>query len=143
MNGKLPYDVKQECLWIVRGYKRRMAKYLEDRENIICGGPSRDMPINNMMPGRPVENKAIRLEHLESSEDVKKIRAVDGAKVLIGQDIQDIALRERIRDGIILNCISGKIYSFERLGIDGISRASFYRRKDIFLLQIAKYLGLW
>ncbi|BAL01511.1 hypothetical protein OBV_43120 [Oscillibacter valericigenes Sjm18-20] len=33
----LPYDIRQECLWIVRGYDRRVKAYHEARREIIDG----------------------------------------------------------------------------------------------------------
>lgn len=33
----LPYDIRQECLWIVRGYDQRVKAYHEARREIIDG----------------------------------------------------------------------------------------------------------
>jgi hypothetical protein len=42
----------------------------------------------------------------------------------------------------MLNVESGHRYPYEQLGIDGISRSDFYRRKTQFLQGIAARLGL-
>lgn len=103
---QMPYDVKQECLWIVRGYSRRARE-----------------------PDR-------------TPQDIQRVRAVDHALAQVGQDIRDAGTRQRLERALMMNCESGRRYPFERLDADGFSRRDFYRRKEKFLLAVARYMGI-
>jgi hypothetical protein len=70
------------------------------------------------------------------------MRAVEEAKLQVGLDQPTEEARQRLTQGIILNCENGRAYPFEYLNITGISRSDFYRRRDEFLLEIAKYLKM-
>ena len=77
--ANLPYDVRQECLWIVRGYDRRVNAYHEARSEIIDGTASgfvdtksqKDKPsVRAYLPhgsgeGRPAENKMDQLAAID------------------------------------------------------------------------------
>ena len=110
----MPEDVKQTCLWLARGYERRKLEY-------------RSHP-----PAQP-ERHARERERME---------AVEQALVSVGADIQAEEAREQLRKAILLNIESGRAYPYERLGVEGVSRPDFYRRKDRFLADIAAYLGM-
>ena len=152
----LPYDVRQECLWIVRGYDRRVKAYHEARREIIdaaaCGfvdtKAQKDKPsIRAYLPhgsgtGRPAENKMEQLAAIEDWPETRKMRAVENAKLHIGLDLQNEELRQRLSEGIWLNCKSGKEYPFEYLNLPCMSRRDFYRRRESFLAEIAKFLGI-
>lgn len=136
----IPYDVRQEVLWIVRGYERRVKEYHEARNQIINGSCC-----NNGIPGgsecgRSAENKAVKLEALENLPETKRMRAVDQAKRNIGMDLENEWMRQRLADGIMLNCESRHEYPFRYMNLTGISQTDFYRRKDGFLTEIAKFL---
>lgn len=158
MNDKLPWDIKQECLWIVRGYERRVKQYITQRQEVIeAGGANyctythtengkteerRAFFPHSSSTGRPVEDKQSQLEAIESYPETLKMRAVEHAKLMIGSDVHNDAARQRLANGIILNCESGRQYPFEYLNLPEFSQRDFYRRKDAFLMEIAKYLRM-
>ena len=139
---KIPYHIKQEALWIVRGYEVRKRIYAQMRADIL------NQSVSGAGDGTPhahnaesqVEQKALQLEKLEKYPEVRKMRAVEYAERQIGQDVLNEETRNRLREAIIQNCKSGRRYPFEHLGIDEFSRRDFYRRKDKFLSDVADYM---
>lgn len=152
----LPYDVRQECLWIVRGYDRRAKAYHEARRQIIdgtaCGfvdtkGTKDKLSVRAFLPhgtgnSRPAESKAEQLAAIEDWTETQKMRAVEQAKLHIGEDIQSEELRQRLAEGIWLNCQSHRKYPYAILDLPGISEIGFKRRKTAFLSDIAIFLGM-
>ena len=152
----LPYDVRQECLWIVRGYERRVKAYHEARRETIDGTAcnftdtkaTKDKPsIRSFMPhsggdGRPAESKMEQLAAIEDWPETQRMRAVEQAKLHIGLDIQNDELRQRLAEGILLNCESHKRYPYMLLNLPGVSEHGFKRRKEKFLIEIAEFLGI-
>lgn len=121
MGQKMPEDVKQTALWIVKGYDRRLAWYQVQKE-------------------KAKTQRA--MERLEQSPEVTRMRAVEQAAVVIGADIGNDDVRNALRSAILLNCKSGRHYPYERLGELSASRADFYRRKEKFLTAVALNLKL-
>lgn len=115
ISGAMPEDVKQICLWLVRGYERRKRLAQGQRQ------------------GSPSENAA---------PEQKRMEAVEQALAAVGSDILSEDVREQLRAAILLNTESGRAYPYERLGLGDISRPDFYRRKNRFLADIAAYLGM-
>ena len=138
----LPYDVRQECLWIVRGYDRRVKAYHEARREVIDGTACGDGMPRKPGVGRPAENKAEQLAAIEDWPETQKMRAVEQAKLHIGEDIQSEELRQRLAEGIWLNCQSHRKYPYAILNLPGISERTFRRRKESFLSEIAKFLEI-
>ena len=147
----LPYDVRQECLWIVRGYDRRVKAYHEARREIIdgaaCGFTDKKNGERVYLPhgsgtGRPAESKMEQLAAIEDWPETRKMRAVENAKLHIGLDLQNEELRQRLTEGIWLNCMSHKQYPYALLNLPGISEIGFKRRKATFLSDIAIFLGM-
>jgi len=154
---KLPWDIKQECLWIVRGYDRRVKQYIAKRQDVIeAGGANYVTYVHGdgdkreerraYMPhtsntGRPVEDKLAQLEAIEHYPETQKMRAVENAKLMIGADIPSDMLRQQLVQYIILSCNEGKKCPFRYFNID-MSKSDFYRRRDDFLLNIAKFLQM-
>lgn len=147
-------DIKQQALWIVRGYKASLRRYMAARQDVILatpcsfgeyvsGGETRRQYFPHSSDvGRPVENMQQALERLEQSPDARRVAAVDKAKLLIGEDLQDGELRRKLTNAILLNCESGRNYPFEILGVDGLSRRDFYRRRNRFLHDVAEKFGI-
>lgn len=147
-------DIKQQALWIVRGYKASLRRYMAARQDVILatpcsfgeyvsGGETRRQYFpHSSEAGRPVENMQQALERLERSPDARRVAAVDKAKLLIGNDLQDEELRRKLTNAILLNCESGRNYPFEILGVDGLSRRDFYRRRNRFLQDVAEKFGI-
>lgn len=150
----LDEDIKQQALWIVRGYKASLRRYMAARQDVILATPcsfgeyvAGEETCRQYFPhssdvGRPVENMQQALERLEQSPDARRVAAVDKAKLLIGEDLQDGELRRKLTNAILLNCESGRNYPFEILGVDGLSRMDFYRRRNRFLQTVAENFGL-
>lgn len=158
----MPYDVKQECLWIVRGYDRRVRAYHEARRDVIdgtpCGfcdtkeikgenGKTIRQSIRVYTPhgngeGRPDEDKLSRLEAIEQWPETKKMKAVEYAKLHIGLDINNEELRQRLTESVMLNCRDRHEYPFRCLKLPDISERDFYRRKENFIHDVAEYLGM-
>lgn len=152
---RMPDDIKQECLWVVRGYKRRVEAYHRARSDIINGSPSRYITIKDRKTGkeervynphsgaasRNAEDKMFQLEAIESWPETLKMRAVEQAKMLVGLDLPNEGLRSKLQDALILSCEEGRKYPYEILAIDGIGRTNFYDRRTDFLYEIAKYLN--
>lgn len=151
---KLPWDVKQQCLWIVRGYDRARREYLRQRIEILNAGGENYVTYQAdgetrraYLPGahqasRTTENIAMRLDALEKSPECRKMRAVEHAREKVGAGMPE-ALRDALQEGIMLNCKDGRKYPFERLYIVGLGRSEFYRIRDAFFLEIAKEVGIW
>lgn len=165
---KLPYDIKQECLWIVRGYDRRVKQYHAQRQDVIESGGANYVTYTHIdqmkdektgavvekkeerreyLPhsgsvGRPSEDKQARLEAIESYPETLKMRAVEHAKLRIGLDCKSEEIRQLLINGIILNCESGRNYPFQYLNLPEFSDSDFHRRKDRFLTDIAKFLKI-
>ena len=150
----LDEDIKQQALWIVRGYKASLRRYMAARQDVILATPCsfgeyvageetcRQYFPHSSSVGRPVENMQQALERLEQCPDARRVAAVDKAKLLIGEDLQDEELRRKLTNAILLNCESGRNYPFEILGVDGLSRMDFYRRRNRFLQTVAENFGL-
>lgn len=111
---RLPEDVKQVCIWLVRGYERRK---LECR--ILSG------------------NKACT-----ARRERERMEAVEQALVAVGADISSEGVRAQLRAAILLNVESGRANPYERLGLEAVGRSEFYRRKDRFLADVAARLGM-
>lgn len=115
---RLPEDVKQVCLWLARGYQRRVEEYHRTGR---AGG---------------------RAEKKNRAREFERMEAVEQAMVAIGKDIDAEDVRQQLRDAIMLNVESGRRYPYERLDLPAVSRSDFYRRKDKFLEDIAGWMGL-
>lgn len=139
----LPYDVRLECIAYVRGYPRRVRAYREARAEILGGTHSatEGMP-RGQGAGRPAESKAEQLAAIENWPETKKMRAVEYAIDRCGLDLESESIRKQLTQGIMRNCQGKHKYSRNRIVIPGISEATFSRRKERFLHDIAKYAGL-
>jgi hypothetical protein len=152
----IPRDIKQELLWIVRGYPRRVRTYHEARRDIIEGaacnfvdtkGKDKKEGVRVFLPrsggiGRPSESKFDQLDAIESWAETQKMRAVEHAKLRIGLDLENEELRQRLAEGIELNCNDRHTYPYQYLNLSGIEKTDFYKRRDEFLLDVAEYLHM-
>ncbi len=128
--NRLPPEVKQECLCIVRGYDRRAELYRKRCQEAI---------LSARIEG--TDDAHSRIERLERSPEMQKMLAVKQSKSLIGAELPE-EIRHRLAESIMLNCINGRDYPFERLNLPEFSRRDFYRRRDRFLYDIACYLSM-
>lgn len=152
--GKLPWDIKQQCLWIVRGYERARRDYIKDRMDILhaggenyvtytaAGEERRAYMPHSRQATRTAENIALQLEALEQSAACRQMRAVEHARARIGAGLPE-ALQDALQEGLMLNCKDGRKWPYERLFLIGICRSDFYRARDAFFQDIAEEVGLW
>jgi hypothetical protein len=138
----LPYDVRLECIAYVRGYPRRVRAYREARAEILDGTHSatEGMPTGSGA-GRPAESKAEQLAAIERWPETQKMLAVEYAIDRCGRDIGSDTIRRQLIYGIMRNCQGKHKYSRNRIIVPGISEATFRRRKEKFLFDIATYCG--
>lgn len=138
----LPYDVRLESIAYVRGYPRRVQAYNDARSEILSGGNSatEGMPRSPGI-GRPAESKAEQLAAIENWPETKKMRAVEYAIDRCGLDLESESIRKQLTQGIMRNCQGKHKYSRNKIVVPGISEATFRRRKERFLFDIATYCG--
>ena len=151
--SKLPWAVKQQCLWIVRDYERMRREYKRQRRDILdaSGGHYTTYVVDGeerraFMPSqhsatRTTEDRQMQLEALEQTLMVKQLRAVEHSLAKVGKDMPEM-LQDSLRDAILTNCQNGRKYPFERLYVVGIERRSFYYIRDEFFYNIACELGI-
>lgn len=154
MRDKLPRDIQQQCLWIVRGYERCRKEYSERRQDILdAGGENyttytvkgeerRAYISGSHNATRTTEERELQLEGLEHTLAYKQMKAVEHARDRIGVGLPDM-MADYLRTAILMNCMDGRKYTFERLYTVGISRRSFYRYREAFFYDIANELGLF
>lgn len=152
--SKMPRDLQQQCLGIVRGYDRVKREYNERRRDILEAGGERYTTYNvkgeerrAYMPGghnvsRTTEDRELQLEGLEKMLAYRQMRAVEHAVDRLGAGLPDM-LADYLRSAILKNCMDGRKYTFERLYTVGISRSAFYRYREAFFWDIANELGLF
>ena len=135
---RMPADVRRTAIELVRGYKRRLELYRELRYNIIHGGPMpKDRPFSGAsVLGDPTASKALKLEALEAFVEVRRMRAVEQAKLRIGLDILDEGIRQALIEAIWDSCIEGRNFTFEYRALP-LGKTNFYDRRNKFLSEIA------
>ena len=138
----LPADVRLECIAYVRGYPRRVKAYNDARNEILYGSKSADGMPHSPGIGRPAEGKAEQLADIERWPETQKMLAVEYAIDRCGRDIGSDTIRRQLIYGIMRNCQGKHKNARNRIVIPGISEATFSRRKERFLHDIAKYAGL-
>ena len=141
---RIPYEIKQEAIWIVRGYDMRKRNYERMRSDILThmtAGAGDGAPHGTGVSDQTA-SKAEQIDRLERYPEVKKMRAVEYAERQIGQDVLNQDARERLRKAIVRNCKSGRRFPFEKANLTEFSRMDFYRRKAKFLLDVASFLEM-
>ena len=154
MTNKLPDDIKQQCLAIVRGHDRRLKWYNAERQNILNSSSAGytnyvdngvecrqyHVPLNDRISDIPYI-KTLQLEKLDKSIKAQYIRIVENAKLNIGVGLNKKS-REKLIKAIMLNCKAGRQFPYERLDAGKISRSAFFRNRDKFLYEIANCLQI-
>lgn len=138
---KIPEDVKTACISYVKGYKRLVYEYHKKRNDIIYAGKNTSfdkLPGNGRMSDEPCD-KTVKLDEIEGHFDTKIMKAVEQAKLHIGVDIPDEDERQRLKEAIVDCCRDGRRFVFRYCGLN-MDKATFYRRRNKFLCEIAKYL---
>lgn len=88
-----------------------------------------------------VQGYSRRRKTADSPLELQRVRAVEYAAGNVGPDFSEQD-RRKLTDAIIKNCISGRKYPFERLGVDMVERTYFYNHRMKFLADIAEYMDL-
>lgn len=161
---RLPADVKAAAISYVQGYQRRRLEYKKEYNNIInSAGANYDTYWETTTDekgkevrvecrcygsrpegacGNPTEQKAFRLAMLDAKFDTKILRAVERARDLIGDRIDDDEIRNALVNGIFRNCDSGRRWPYENLDLPTIGRNEFFEERRRFLYYVAKFSGL-
>ena len=151
---KLPDDIKQQCLALVKGYKRRVELQRQRRDEILYSSHTfkaepyvvikegKQVVLGTVLPrgNSSVDatySKAQQLDALEHSANAKSLWAVDQARLTVGYNITDDIIRGKLEKAIWLNCISGRAYPYTIHDLPTIGRDLFYEYKRAFLYQIA------
>ncbi|WP_417349669.1 hypothetical protein [Gemmiger sp.] len=138
---RIPRDVAQAALYLVRGQAEREKRYREQLRAIA--GYDRKTPGGNLARVLPsCEEKKRRMCELDNSRDARTMRAIQQAAYDIGADLpMDISWK--LREAVLNNCRDGRRWRYELLDVPTISRAEFYRRKREFLRDVAQRCGIW
>ena len=154
---KMPPDVRSTVIGIVKGYERRKIELRRDEENILSLGSGRFesvqddkgketerafMPSGKGGKSSAVENQAMQLMSLHNSWDYRCNMAIDKALETLPLDSYNPDLAKRVRDKIFLSCQIGRQFNFDYCALTGISRRTFYRLRNYFLISVAKRLNL-
>ena len=162
---KLPDDLKWQCIWLVRGYDRRVVLYHERLNSVLHSSPppavdsykdgEEGKDKKESKSGRKIEewdyagtltprgnklydstaSKALQLEYIDQLPDTKMMQAVEQAKFLIGVDLEE-SQRQYLVKAIWESCILGRNFKFEYRSLH-MDKATFYRRRMKFLWDIA------
>ena len=137
---RLPDDLKSLCISLVRGHKRRVRAYHQRRNDAMYASPpSPDgMPRGGDMSDSTY-SAAEQLEKIENTPDTAAMRAVDQAKLCIGDDLAD-GPRERLANAIWDSCIDGRNFVFRHRDLT-VGKDNFYERRRKFLYNIAELMG--
>ncbi len=153
---KLPDDVRETVIRLVKGYERRKKK-ISDEENEICSiGGGRYESVRNengdeervFQPSgkggksTPVEHQAEAMIKLHNSFDYRCVKAIDEALDELPLSHFDERVSAKIRQCMIISCVLGKKFKFRYSGIIGIEHDRFYKIRSKFLFLIAKKLEL-
>lgn len=80
-------------------------------------------------------------DNCNSDYRLKIVNAVDNALYLIGDDIENIELRQKLRIAIWENTLCGRMYPYEVWDLPTIYRDNFYERKRKFIKNVAENMG--
>lgn len=155
---KIPNDVKHCVLDMVRGQERRKAEYAKAYDDILnsTSAPFSEYELKNKnktemarayLPKSfgnntsSTESKAFALKALDDKQWVVIMHIIDEELKGIGNDIHNQKLRQQLIKAVYLNCIS-RNYPYEYFNLQGISRKSFFRYKNIFVYNLAIKFGL-
>ena len=147
---KLPDHVKGSALAVVKAYEAYKREIQAEENRILSLGGSNYESVGNervFMPNgkgcanSPTENKAMQLEKLHNSYKYRCVKAVESALRELPIEATP-AIAKKIRQAIYSSCTKGRYFNFDRSGIDGLSRSTFYRYRNCFLFLVAKKTGI-
>lgn len=151
---KVPDDVKRTVLGYVRGYKRRLRWYLDQRSDILYGSPTRYEAYKGKdgkeghayqprggMSSNPTASAGERLAALEQHPNVRIMRAIERALEDVGNDIVSDAERIKLKDAIMESCVVGRNFTFEYWALP-MSKDTFYNHRLRFIQSVAITLNI-
>ncbi len=155
---KLPKDVYQAALWIIRGQQRREKVYRQKRDDILNGGGAKYITYHSMdsddkkeyrayLPAAhsnqsATEIKALALAALEDDSETKKMHCVNEALNRVCSDMSDNEAKENLKSALLQNINDRRQYPFRNLHNVYISEKTFYSYKAKFIYLVAQKLEL-
>ena len=82
-----------------------------------------------------------RRRSASSPIELQRVRAVEYAAENVGKDMREQD-RQALLQAILISCINGRKYPFEKLEVDTMERTCFYKHRLNFLADIAKYMEM-
>lgn len=153
---KLPKDIYQATLWIIRGHKRREQEYRQKKDDILNGGGAKYITYTNkrtdeeeraFMPSShtnqsATEIKALALVALEADSDTNKMNCVQQSLEEVSELITDSEAKEYFKVALLQNINDRRQYPFRNLSNVFVSEKTFYNYKAKFIWLVAKKLEL-
>lgn len=149
---KLPKDVYQTVIWIIRGQERREQVYKANKDEILNGGGANYIKRYNQslksneyiyLPKghsnqSSTEIKALALAVLDSTEETKRMKAVINSLNEAASRFYNV---DEIKEAIIKNITDRHLYPYRNLGNLYISEKTFYKTKALFIFLVAEKLN--
>lgn len=130
----IPKDIRESVVWIIRGQKRREKEYAQKKKEILAGKDIKH--INN----KNLTEINSELLSLEENQETVRMKIVEQSLNEIGSDILNRELREKLKQGIIMNIENRNECPYRNLNIPNVSEKSFYKYKNKFIYDVAKKL---
>ena len=139
---KMPNNVRSAVICHCKGYEDSKCWYLETMASIDhVGGIVDGLPKGNGI-NSTTESRAVTRADIETSIRVQIMRAIEQAKLRIGEDLQNSKLRHKLQEAIWESTLDARSYPYEVWDLPAITRNNFYERKRKFLMSIALQLGI-
>lgn len=151
---KLPKDVYQATLWVIRGHKRRIKEYNKQKDDILNSGGATYIKTKNKFSNEweyiylpkskttqsSTEVKGMALAMLDQADDTKKI-------IIVQQALKEVAAgyngcADMISNALMKNIENRHDYPYRNLGNLPLSEKQFYALKSRFIYSVAIKLKL-
>lgn len=146
---KLPDYARSSALSVVKSYEA-YKKDIKDEENrILSFGSSHYetvgkervyLPSGKGGSSSSTEDQAMQLERLHNSYKYRCVQTVENSLKELQID-GTAELVKKVKQAIYSSCKKGRCFNFDRAGIKGISRPTFYRYRNIFLALVAQKMN--
>lgn len=131
---------KMRAVRAIAGVEDAHRRYRAQRGDLLHPAPpAGGSPVMSSSISRPAERIAERLEKLDEEPWVREMRMVDKALLEICGGMPERKRRKTIR-ALVTNLQRKGMYQFEYLGIDWMSRRSFYRLRERLVALVARRL---
>lgn len=150
---RLPKDIYQATLWIIRGQQRRIEEYKRKKDDILNGGGASYIKQKNRYTDEfeyiylpkskttqsSVEIKGMALAALDDDESTKKMLIVEQA---LKAAVSSYSEPQRISAALMKNIENRHEYPYRCLGNLPLSEKEFYALKAKFIYFVAFKLEL-